>query len=124
MPLTKWTSTQASRELGVDRKTIENRLGRFGIEGEKQGNYTYYTVKELIDAIYGNKEFHLTRKAAADAESAEFDLKERRKELVNRKVVNETVGKWLVLAAQTVDQCMIPKSQKLKIKAALKSPKI
>ncbi len=69
-----------SRALGVEPKTIGQRLTKCGVKLIPQGSYT---AKQIFLALHNDRDEARTRKLFAEAQIAELELKEKEGSLVN-----------------------------------------
>lgn len=75
----RWTLERASREFGLDKKTLSGRVKR---QGELPGEDGRWSTQQMVRAIYDDLEFERIRKTRAEADG---------QEMLNRKTAGELV---------------------------------
>ena len=78
--LIRWKLNSASREFGIDAKTLAGRIRRQGIPAGKD---QCWSTKEIVAAIYGDLEFERIRKTREEADQIAMENEESRGRLVD-----------------------------------------
>jgi hypothetical protein len=96
----RWSLNKAAEEFGCTRQTIKKRVVRAGINPGDDG---MYSTKEIVSAVFGDKEGETIRKLKAEADLAEMERDERAAILLPADVVQQVwesaLGEWRAIVA-------------------------
>lgn len=105
-----WTVQAAAGEFGLDEQTLSKAIKRAGIESSF-GDGTFST-KAICRAIYSDKEAEQTRLTAANADIAEMEREEKRRNLVQVANVERVWNSTLADLRNKIAYAQIPQAIK------------
>ena len=86
----RWGIERAAAEFAIDRKTLAKRLVAMGEHG-MAGPDTCFSTLQICAAVYGDLQRAKIRRAQADAELSELDLKQKSALVV---LTSDVVSAW------------------------------
>ena len=86
----RWGIERAAAEFAIDRKTLAKRLVALGDRG-LAGPDTCFSTMQICAAVYGDLQIAKIRRAQADAELSELDLKQKSALVV---LTSDVVSAW------------------------------
>lgn len=113
----RWSLNKIAEEFGWSRQTVKNKMIRAGIAPDEFG---YYTTKQAIAALFGDKEQAEIRSAIARAKIDEMEAAEMEKKLVRTDVVAEVWANAVGDMRDAVSSFDLSKADRAKIMKVLR----
>jgi phage terminase Nu1 subunit (DNA packaging protein) len=114
----RWSLNRAADELGVARPKVRSRLARAGITAAADKTYT---TKQILSALFGDKDAEELRKLTAEADVAEMKRDEMDGSLLPADVVEAVWQNAISEMKDIVTSLDIPDEARRRILAALRT---
>lgn len=112
----RWTIEHASREFGLDKKTLSGRLKR---EGILPGTDGHWSTKQIVSAIHGDLESERIRKTRAEADQIEKENRKMDGELVDLDDLKIIFGKITASMVSVIMASKLSESEKDALRESL-----
>lgn len=105
----QWNIETASREFGLNPRTMAARLTAASIGPDAEG---FYSTQQIARAIFNDYESEKTRLTKAQADQSEFDLAVSRKQFVPIEPTFQAMSNLLFAIKREVEMSPLPAEQK------------
>ena len=95
----RWTLLEAASETGRSRETIKRGLSKAGEKVDKDGTFS---TRQLLSALIDDLKEAKARRERAEAEMAELELQQKRRELIPASEVSAVVNGTLSTLTEAV----------------------
>ena len=113
----KWTVEKASREFGLNPKTLRKRIASIGIAPAFDGRD--YTTQQIASAVFGDIEGERLREIRAKADGLELENARKRGEWVEAAVFVREYHRVLIAMRQTIMNSKLTETEKHDVLLAL-----
>lgn len=114
-----WSIQRFCDEAKVIYGTVKSRLEAKGKKAERGSRFT---LRELIDAYYGDLDAEKLRKLSAEADLAEIERDTKRKQLVELETVQADFARWAHRIKSVIEREVDNEETRLKIFRAIRKP--